>query len=99
MKITKRVNFRVEVYPSLFLIENDEEKIKQRTKVLLENIERHIDFNTAALTWDTEEICQYCGYSWEEDEKGCPLCCNKAIDEWEKEHKEKRDETKKEKDK
>ena len=84
MKITKRVNFRVEVFPSLFLIKGDEERIMQRTKVLLGDIKRHIDFDTAEVNWDTETTCSFCGYEWEEDENGCPVCCNKAVDEWAK---------------
>lgn len=32
-----------------------------------------------------KEQCSYCNYKWEEDEDGCPVCCDKAVKEWEKE--------------
>jgi len=83
MKITKRVNFRVEVHPPIFLSEKVE-RIKQRTEDLLRDIKRHIDFDDVNIKWDTEITCSYCHLSWEEDENGCPVCCNKAIDEWKK---------------
>lgn len=31
-----------------------------------------------------EDQCEFCGNEWEEDETGCPCCCNKAIEEWER---------------
>lgn len=30
-----------------------------------------------------EDQCSFCGYTWDTDDNGCPLCCQKAIDEWE----------------
>ena len=30
-----------------------------------------------------EERCEYCSREWQEDERGCPICCVKAIKEWE----------------
>ena len=31
------------------------------------------------------DVCSHCEYDWEVDESGCPVCCQKAIDEWESE--------------
>jgi hypothetical protein len=31
-----------------------------------------------------EDQCSFCHYAWEVDEKGCPVCCNAAVEEWEK---------------
>ena len=30
-------------------------------------------------------VCSFCGDNWENslDERGCPICCNKALREWE----------------
>lgn len=35
---------------------------------------------------DEEELCPFCGWSWESacDATGAPGCCQKAIDEYEK---------------
>lgn len=30
-----------------------------------------------------EYRCSYCESEWEEDENGCPVCCDTAIEEWE----------------
>jgi len=37
--------------------------------------------------WNMREICSYCNQSWEEDEDGQPLCCNGAVEEFEKKEK------------
>ena len=29
-----------------------------------------------------EEQCSHCGYAWEVDEDGCPMCCEEAVQEW-----------------
>lgn len=36
-----------------------------------------------------EAQCSFCGYSWETEDNGCPVCCQKAIDEWEEEQRKK----------
>lgn len=36
-----------------------------------------------------EDQCEYCLYHWEVDENGCPVCCQKAMDEWEEHEKTK----------
>ena len=35
------------------------------------------------VDWHVEagDYCSHCGYDWEEDETGCPVCCDAAIKE------------------
>ena len=30
-----------------------------------------------------QDVCSFCDYEWEEDENGCPCCCDEAIKEFE----------------
>ncbi|MFA5379311.1 MAG: hypothetical protein WC455_26380 [Dehalococcoidia bacterium] len=43
------------------------------------------------VTLDVEreykDLCSFCGFEWDVDENGCPLCCDEAIAECEKEQK------------
>ncbi len=34
-----------------------------------------------------KDVCTHCGYEWEEDESGLPLCCDKAQVEYEESKK------------
>ena len=36
-----------------------------------------------------EEKCEYCHREWQEDERGCPICCDKAVEEWMEQNGEK----------
>jgi hypothetical protein len=36
-----------------------------------------------------ENQCSYCNSIWETDKDGCPVCCEKAVNEWEVAQKEK----------
>lgn len=29
-----------------------------------------------------QEQCSHCGYEWETDDTGCPVCCHIAMEEW-----------------
>jgi len=58
---------------------------QQTCKDMIKDIERHVDgIEDIYQTHDMRYECSYCGYEWEEDENGCPVCCQKAIDDWEK---------------
>lgn len=35
-----------------------------------------------------EDQCSFCGYKWETDEHGEPLCCSKAQEEWKQQQAE-----------
>lgn len=57
-----------------------------------EQIKRHVDnVGYISVQYDTYEVCSHCNLTWEVSEdnrdpdfpKGCPVCCDKAIDEWE----------------
>ena len=41
--------------------------------------QHHIDIVTK-----TTVVCEYCDDNWEIDDFGCPVCCNRAIEEWKK---------------
>jgi len=71
-------------------IEPDEEKRNQRYEEMCEEIarqvKRHIDgVGYVAVVWDSREVCSFCGYDWEVDENGVPLCCEKAVEEYKEE--------------
>ncbi len=88
MKQTKRSNFRVEIVPGFWehrLHQPDAEEYQNReTEDLVEEIKRHVpEASNARVVWHSEEVCEYCDYAWEEDDDGCPVCCNKAVAEWE----------------
>ena len=103
MKVTKKDNYRVIIEPrglgnygfasiSDHAIEPDETKRNQRYKELCEEIvddvKRHVDsVGSVYVDFDTTEICEYWGYEWETDENGCPVCCQKAVDEWDSKNK------------
>ena len=99
MKVIKKDNYRVVIEPKRlgdygivsmpdYFIESDENKRNLRYKELcdkiVEDVRRHVDnVGNIYIDFDTEEICEYCGLTWETDENGCPVCCQKAIDEYE----------------
>jgi len=50
---------------------------------IADEIKRHVDnIGCVSVEHDTRYVCEYCGYEWEEDENGVPLCCVKAEEEW-----------------
>ena len=82
VKLLVRENFRIEVYPDLWIRKTDDAKIEY-CNLIKREIHRHIDGVDGALVqWDTKEICEFCKSEWEVDETGEPVCCTKAQDEW-----------------
>lgn len=68
-----------------------ERKYKERCDDIATDVKRHVDFaGDVVIEHDTESACSFCENSWEisaddtdpEWPKGCPLCCQRAIDEW-----------------
>lgn len=54
---------------------------------LVESIKRHCDgFDDIFIMVDSEEVCSYCGFEWEEDEDSSPMCCDKALEEFKAKH-------------
>ena len=88
MKQIKHCNFRIEVYPKAYYRIAQEDGCKEIAAEINEHIR---GISIARVIWDTEETCEYCGYAWEEDDNGSPVCCKKAKHEWE----QAREETKK----
>ena len=89
MKIVRRDNIHVVVEPDLRYLRNPKESyVDNICKTIVQQVRRHIDeTGQVYIHWDSIEECEFCGYRWELDENGCPVCCQKAIDEWE-EHQE-----------
>lgn len=84
MKIIKKENFRVVVEPKTHVYGIKLSYVEQDCNEMLEQIKRHVD-NVARVyvDCDTEEVCSHCCYTWEVDpETKEPLCCNKAIEEF-----------------
>lgn len=93
MKLIKKSNYRIIVEPRtrFFGIELSEETQRRDLKEMEEQIKRHVDnIGYINVECDTDETCSYCHLTWElsEDDKypdfpkGCPVCCQDAIDEW-----------------
>lgn len=87
MKIIKKFNFRVEVYPDSIYhyTATDkyiEESLLNKCKDIEKEIRRHIDFNSVNINYDIKTLCSHCNYLWEEDSKGMPYCCNAAQNEY-----------------
>lgn len=96
-KIIKKSNFKVVVEPkrlgdygsirvsdSFFRREDQIEKdYERRCMGMVDQIKRHVDeVDNAYVDYDTEEVCSHCGYEWDENEDGEPLCCDNAIAEY-----------------
>lgn len=85
-KIIKRSNYRVVVEPitHVYGIALSEDTVKGDCREMAEQIKRHCDsVGRVDVEFDSDEVCSHCGYGWELDEEtGEPVCCNKAIDEF-----------------
>jgi len=80
----KKSNFRVEVMPDCGWKEEPTEGMTNR---LYQDIQRHCDIGNATVLWDY--VCEFCGDDYDNclDERGCPICCDKAMKEWEEQNK------------
>ena len=79
--MSKRVNYRVVIWPAYQrYIGGDSKRISEE---LVASIKRHVDdVDRVEIEFDT--VCEFCGSPWEQP----PLCCEAAIQEWEREHPE-----------
>lgn len=61
----------------------DKDSLIKELKYLVTEINRHID-GVESVDWEIEyqDICEHCKSEWETAEDGCPLCCNKAVEEF-----------------
>jgi len=93
MKIHAMENFRVVIIPdepwwlskdNLGMTQENFGKWSRACMEIIEQIKRHVDgFTDIYLDHDSREICSFCEGTWEEDDKGCPVCCQRAVDKWE----------------
>jgi len=102
MKVITKTNWHVEVYPSgpgvypgvhIGGLEQSDKEWERDCEEIKEQISRHVDGiqdsrNKARVctAFDKEVTCSFCKREWEEDENGKPVCCDEAIEEWEKNH-------------
>ena len=84
-------NYRVAVYPVKGFGAWKDSEEEHACKEMQAQIIRHVDGHTDALRsqpqvfieFDSEHICEFCGWPWETDGDGYPQCCTKAAEEWE----------------
>jgi len=71
--------------------EDIEKDYQERCEEISKEIKRHVEnVQGCGIEFDSEEVCEFCGHEWDvslddsdpDYPKGCPLCCQKAIDEW-----------------
>lgn len=74
--------------------EAQEAEYLKRCKAIEEQVNRHVDdIGSVNIEWDNDYKCSHCGHGWEVSEddtdpefpKGTPMCCQKAIDEYNEE--------------
>ena len=84
--MTRKLNIRLDVEPIVYVRgmtedEVDKEIIKTLNEIA-EQIKRHVDnVRYARVVWDNVDYCSHCGYQWETDKDGIPVCCNEAREE------------------
>lgn len=87
----ERSNYRVIVYPQTSF-PLDELSLEQLCFMIGRKIERHVDNISLTKVEHTNIIrCKYCNNTIHKDDyevNGCPMCCETAIEAWEKEREE-----------
>jgi hypothetical protein len=75
--------------------EGREKHLLSECSRIVSEVKRHIDdIYGVAVAYETEIVCEFCGNEWSdscttaaraipEEPVGFPICCQKAIDEWE----------------
>lgn len=84
-KVIKKENYSIVIIPKtdIYGISLSESTQERDRKEMVEQIKRHVDnVHDVYIDCDTYEACSFCGYNWEVDETGAPLCCTKAINEY-----------------
>jgi len=84
-KVEAYSNYRLVVYPALWrsTIEKNHPANAKTCNDLEKSILRHCDdVDSISVEWDSVYVCSDCGWTWEVDENGEPMCCQKAADEW-----------------
>ena len=92
MKIVRKDNVRLEVFPTQSMIrgrdpEEDYKDDVSTCEYINTAIKRHVDDVRAIQTnHDEEVLCSFCESGWETNNIGMPLCCEEAQEEWRKEN-------------
>ena len=83
-KVVKMYNWRVVVYCGNYPWQD---QIREAERII-DEIKRHVDYGgSVTIEHDTETKCVFCYSIWEVGEDGSPVCCDRAIEEWESEKK------------
>jgi uncharacterized Fe-S cluster-containing MiaB family protein len=90
MKVVKKHNFRVEVFPDTFLVDKEDYKrMISNCNSIIDDIKRHVDdVDRMEIEYDVEVLCSHCKSEWEEESTGKPVCCEAAVLECIEEKKE-----------
>jgi hypothetical protein len=75
-----QVNYRIEVWPDVRFINSGHKSLCDH---IAAGIKRHVD-DVADVEIRSDCVCRTCGNRWEEP----PICCDAAIDGWQREHPE-----------
>jgi Mg-chelatase subunit ChlI len=60
-----------------------EKDYQRRCDEIAEQIKRHVDnVDSVEVEYDEEFTCSHCGQEWQVDGIGCPICCDKAEQEF-----------------
>ena len=82
---TYKWGFVVEVEPDdrYFQPGTDSDKLAGICEDIKRDIRRHVDCVGSVCT-TTTTYCGYCHCEYELATDGCPMCCDKAIEDWDK---------------
>jgi hypothetical protein len=90
MKKIVRENYRIEIIPNFGWLQKTHKNYTEVMDEIEKSIIRHIDrIGCIFKKFDEMECCEFCSYPWELDENGCPVCCDRAVEEWNKQQYQK----------
>jgi rubrerythrin len=94
MKTYIHSDYRLEIEPNAPLSMQDKnggEKHIAWTNALdalKRDVERHVDgVENVRELYETEAVCSFCGWPWDDDNDVAPDCCDAANREWQQEAK------------
>lgn len=86
MKLRVLDSFGVYVTPNLGwrkACDMSRDEIHREGRALEVDIRRHLDVAGTEIDIKYREICSHCMREWDDSVSGEPLCCQKAVAEWE----------------
>jgi len=86
VEVIQNVQLRIEAPKYIHGIDNDERALKD----LIEAIQNHKDLSGYYMWIEHEKEfqCSFCHREWEKENGGAPVCCEKAIAEYDSKKKE-----------